>query len=335
MSKRKIIAFLMTFVMLFSSALMLFSCTGGNENTEPDVTINAENPDNDEEIIPAIKHVSFTETALKKSATGSIAVELSATVYPHDAAVDKSVDWHIEWGDPTKTEPVETYVKLVPDYDGSNWCTLYCYKAFEGEIIVTVVTREGGFFDTCICTFAGVPTSFEITSDETVETAAFGQYYALGSNTSHTFNLVPSNSINQVGDVNYEFEVIAEGSINTKTQEYVTSSGKTTWVSGTDKTINLSSITKVNNYNDTLFDVTISGNTLTVTVNCTLENYYASSERVSGIITYTDRFHSYTDDYWNYKIIVTETNSGLSQEICLRPVTGVTSVDLDFNHYTF
>lgn len=339
MTKKRIVTLMMAMLLLISTIVMsLASCTS-NEVEDENTTVSANdnvNENEEEKVYSMPKLMSFSAAALERSATGSIDVNVSATVLPVDAQVDKSVDWTVKWADSTKTEPVSDYLTVTPTSDGSANAKISCFKAFEGDIIITVKTRAADFYDTCTVTFIGKPTALSISTNSTVaNNSNFGSYYSLGSSSSYKFNINASNAINQLGDLNYDVQVKAHGSIVTKDQDYNTSNDNITWIDGTESTLNLSSITQISKYEPTLYDISLDGNVLTITVNCTLEDYYSNSVRTSSKVTYSDKFYSYSNDSWYYEVIITETTSGLTQSFKFRPVKGISSVDLAFNTLSF
>ncbi|MBQ9703288.1 MAG: hypothetical protein IJV68_01950 [Clostridia bacterium] len=282
-------------------------------------------------------YLSFSPKAMAASYTGTVFVNVSATVYPENAQ-NKKVDWSVEWADTTNTENVSNYITVTPSADGSTQATITCHKAFEGEILVTVTTREGKHSDTCVVTFLGNPTSIEVSCDEAskLNSSAIGDYYAVGSGNTYTFNITPMNSFGKVGaKCDYTYSVRKVGYIIVKDQQYNTKTDEKTWVDGTGNTVDISTITKINPYYDSIYDCSISGNQLNLTINCTLENYYASSERDSVRVYYRDRFQDYMNDYWYYEITVTETNSGLTDTFRFRPMQTVSGVTLSMGEYSF
>ena len=104
-------------------------------------------------VIPTNEYATYGVTA-----QAEVAYTLTATVNP-SSATNKEVDWGIAWMDASSTfatgKTVTDYVTVVPSYDGSVIATVTCYQAFEGEILVAVTTREGGFQADCIVTFSG------------------------------------------------------------------------------------------------------------------------------------------------------------------------------------
>lgn len=270
------------------------------------------------------------------AANGSVSKTLTAYVYPEDAK-NKAVDWTIEWLDTEETKDISDYLTLVPDSDGSATAQLTCLQAFDGEALVTVTSREGAFFDTCQVLFVGNPTTLSVDCDNLTEkTGSFGTYYEIGAGNSYTFDITPDNVFGTVGaECNYTFEVKGHGSFKTQTQYYSTINDGKSWDEGTEKTVNIADVTTVSKYEPSVFDWSVSGNKLTVNVNCTLENYYTSSVRNGNMITYENRFREYTDDNWYYEVIVTETNSGVSTSFKVRPVKTVTNVVLADDIVTF
>lgn len=275
-------------------------------------------------------------TAAVTAANGSVSKTLTAYVYPEDAK-NKAVDWTIEWMDTEETKDISEYLTLTPDSDGSATARLICLQAFDGEALVTVTSREGAFFDTCQVLFVGNPTALSVDCDNLTEkTGSFGKYYEIGASNTYTFDITPGNVFGTVGaECNYTFEVKGHGSFKTQTQYYYTVNDGKTWEEGTEQTVNIADVTTVSKYEPSVFDWSVSGDKLTVTVNCTLESYYTSSVRNGNMITYENRFREYTDDNWYYEVIVTETNSGVSTSFKVRPVKTVTNVVLADDIVTF
>lgn len=299
-----------------------------------------EAPPQEEEVIEeesGAAEVRSVALAMKAAAAanGGVSKTLTATVYPSDAR-NKAVDWTLEWLDTEKADNLSDYLTLVPSSDGANTATLTCLQAFEGEALVTVTTREGGYIDTCRVVFVGDPTSLTVSCDATTASGSFGSYYELGVGNSYTFDLTPDNAFGFVGaECNYTYTVTGYGSFKVQQQKYSTSYGTRTWVEGTEKTVNIKDVTTVSKYEPSVFDWAIDGNKLNVTVNCTLDSYYTDSIRVENTITYDDKFREYTDDNWYYEVKVTETNSGVSYTFKVRPVKVVTNVVLGDDVITF
>lgn len=287
---------------------------------------------------PGTAEVKSVALAMQAAAAANNGVSktLTATVYPSDAK-NKAVDWTLEWLDTEKQETLSEYLTLVPTSDGAATATLTCKKAFEGEALVTVTTREGGYIDTCRVVFVGDPTSLTVSCPEaTTASGSFGSYYELGVDKSYTFDLKPDNAFGFVGaECNYTYTVTGHGSIKVQQQKYSTSTDSKTWVEGTEKTVNIKDITTVSKYEPSVFDWAIEGDKLKVTVNCTPESYYTASKREGNTITYENKFREYTDNNWYYEVKITETNSGVSHTFKVRPVKAVTNVVLGDDVITF
>lgn len=83
-----------------------------------------------------------------------IELTLEAKIIPEDAT-DQSVDWSLAWADGTDSSDISEYLTVTPTYDGSRIISLKCYQPFEKQIVLTVITREGGFSDNCLIKFEG------------------------------------------------------------------------------------------------------------------------------------------------------------------------------------
>lgn len=94
--------------------------------------------------------------------TNSVNKTITATVLPA-TAINKAVDWSVEWADNTNTSNVGEYITVTPDSDGSTTATVSCYKAFSGNILITVTTRESNYTASCVVTFIGLPTDISAT----------------------------------------------------------------------------------------------------------------------------------------------------------------------------
>lgn len=339
----KIFAFLLVVVLLVST-VCIGILTGGfkdwsefadfkqSQDAEKIPDIQGENS-----AVASIRSLSLKMgAATTMAADQSISKTLTATVFPEDAK-NKELDWKLEWMDETNQTDISEFLVLTPDSDGSLTATLTCKKPFEGEALITATSREGNVFDTCKAVYVGNPSSLELQPEGfSPESGSIGSYYALGAENSYTFNLLPDNVFGQVGaDCNYSYEVTAVGSIKVQDQMYYTVNDGKSWQEGTENTVNISDITTVSKYEPSVFDVTVSGNKLTIDIHCTLESYYENSVRQGNMITYSQRFKEYTNDNWYYELKVTETNSGISKSFKFRPVKVVTHVLLGDDVVTF
>ena len=102
-----------------------------------------------DEVVPMPQAMTF-RTAKSLMATTAVegaaydSVTLSATVKP-DSAVDKTVDWTVEFVNPSSEwatgKTVTDYVTVTPQSDGATVATVQCLKPFGEQIRVTVISR--------------------------------------------------------------------------------------------------------------------------------------------------------------------------------------------------
>ncbi|MBQ9117875.1 MAG: hypothetical protein IJY11_01575 [Clostridia bacterium] len=118
----------------------------------------------------------------------------TATVLPA-TATNKKVDWSVAWAD-GQSGTVTDYVTVTPSSDGSTTASVKCYKAFTGNVVVTVTTRESGYTAECIVTFVGVPT--DLTATGTFAESGDGYYY-FGVGDTYTYNVDLNNIFGTVG----------------------------------------------------------------------------------------------------------------------------------------
>ena len=336
--KKKVIASIVAVVLALATCITLVACVPNN-TTSPESSVVVENKEtvSQTERYAMPRAMSFSQKGLDRSATGSVSVNVYATVYP-DNAPNRKVDWTVEWADSTNTSNVRDYVNVVPESDGSANAVITCYQKFEGEIIVSVITREGRYTDSCTITFIGIPSELSIFGGGFEQgTGSFGTYEKMAVGTTYDLNLVPTNVFGVVeAERSYTYELKAYGSIETKDCTVNTSTDAKSWVSGSEKTINLADITTVSPWYSSMFDITIQGDIINIKVNCTPENYLLSQTRTSSSkLEYDDKFVEYTNDNWYYELVVTEVNTGISTSIMLRPVQSVTGVSLSMGDYQF
>ena len=282
----------------------------------------------------------------------SVDVRIEAYVRPDDAA-NKKVDFSVAWGTaPTHgSEPVENYLTVTPDSDGSTTATVSCKKAFgDDTILITVTTREGGYTATCTVTFTGIADGISISGSTATKKSSSGrgEYYEVGTSKTYTFNISLTNafddvasdlSVKEIGGVGTMY--FGNGSFNdggyiNYTEMYQKDLGE---VAGKFIT-----------------SATISGNTLTVkTGSVVLENYYdhiAPDEYHIVDILYDRYVVEITNDTMGYKdvgdsfvnqnakynaehiddcyfyVTVEDEISGLTQTVKLWLVSSVSGVSL-------
>lgn len=267
-------------------------------------------------------------TATVLAADNSVSKTLTATVLP-ETAENKKVDWSVEWDNTENTTDVTEYVTVTPSADGSTTATVTCYKAFTGNIIITVTTRENGYSATCVVSFIGIPT--EIALNGSLSPSA-GEYN-VGIGETYTFDVTLTNPFNQVGSQfnNITCGVNGVGSVVLGYMEHYNSSGIDKWYDESDETVTLDSL------KENFITISYSAGKLSITTIKSIESYYSSVQRMDGGRTraYHDKFRSYVDDCY-FKVWIKEITSGLTKEFNVRfddaVVTGVNmnNVELSF-----
>lgn len=336
--KGKVISIILAVLLAITAvALVAVLVSPAPKQEESKVAVSDEGFISEGKVYEMPRTMSFSAYSLEKSATNSVSVNVKATVYPENAP-NKKVDWTVEWADSANTSNVSDYLTVVPEGDGSANAVITCYQPFSGEIIVSVITREGKLTDSCVVTFAGKPSELAIEGTGlSTGTGSFGSYINLGSGNTYNFNIVPSNVFGQVGaECNYTYTLTGYGSIVTKDNNMNANTDEVTWIDGTEETVNINDITTVSPFYSSMFDISISGNTLSIKPNCSLENYLTAQTRVSSSkFFYDNEFFKYSNDNWYYELTVTETNTGISNSIKIRPVQSVTGVSLNLSDYVF
>lgn len=163
----QIIALALAFILIAGVIVGVIFWQNGNISFTPigqeqTGTSDEETP-NEEVLVPPIEatisdneHIRLAMSAAVTAVDGEYVEQyITATVLPEEAP-DKTVDWTVAWEDGSDTD-IDNYVQVIPDADGSCNAAIRCYAAFEGTIVVTCVTRDGGFTATCNVTFVGVP----------------------------------------------------------------------------------------------------------------------------------------------------------------------------------
>lgn len=332
-TRNKIIALVLALATVFTLCFTLVACT--DDNT-PDTTTEAAQTetvntlaatDFKTELVSTSGIKLLSATPLAASSTSSYVQQtLTATVLPATAS-NKTVDWSVAWADSSNTATVTDYVTVTPASNGSTTATVTCKKAFTGDIIVTVTTRESGYTAECIVSFVGKPTDITVSSSLTAQSDG----YHVGIGNAYTFNIGLTNPFNSVGAdyQNITVEVNGVGSVVLASKEYYVSSGNTTWYEGT--TVTLDSL------KDKFITANYSNGVLTVNTLKTIESYYESMERIDSGRTryYTNAFKEYASDCY-FTVKITETNSGLSETIKIRfDDSVVTSVSTSVSEMTF
>ena len=262
------------------------------------------------------KAMKFSAVALAANPTG-ISVNVTANVEPA-TATNKAVDWSVMWADNSNTANVTDYVTVTPASNGSTSATITCYKAFTGDILVVVTTREGGYTADCVVSFVGKPTSLKLTSVNANKT---GDKYGLGVGITYDFNINLTNAINAVGDAykDYSVSVVATGDLTVGTYEYdPRGSGK--WYT--------TKAAKLSEFADDIITCTVEGNTLHITIKKSISGYYSDMVRSGTVKTYHNKVQSvdsecYFTVYVNCKKIGVNMQDTVKVAIDSSVVTGV------------
>ena len=282
----------------------------------------------------------------------SVDVRIEAYVRPDDAA-NKKVDFSVAWGTaPTHgSEPVENYLTVTPDSDGSTTATVSCKKAFgDDTILITVTTREGGYTATCTVTFTGIADGISISGSTATKKSSSGrgEYYEVGTSKTYTFDISLTNAFD---DVASDLSVKEIGGVGTMYffNGYSNDAGYYVYSETFQK--DLSEIAS-----KFITSATISGNTLTIkTGSKILENYYdysAPDEYYIVEMLYDRYLVEVRDDLMGYKdvgdsfknqnakynaehiddcyfyVTVEDVISGLTQTVKLWLVSSVSGVSL-------
>ncbi|MBO5067621.1 MAG: hypothetical protein II988_04215 [Clostridia bacterium] len=265
----------------------------------------------------------FSLTAMTYSQTTNTATKtIYAQVLP-STAENKNVSWSVKW-ESENTEDVSNYVTVSPNADNQTYADVTCYAPFDGNIIVTVTTEEGGYTADCIVTFVGVPT--EITIDTIV--ANDGTNYTLGLNGSYAFNVAAINPFNQLGDDYKTLEVSlwCTGSVTKGTYSY--DYWAETWSWENEETVALNTML------DKFVTVEYSNGVATITTGGKqIDEYYEKYTNIDGGRTryYSDKVKEITEDC-KIGLTVKEPTSGVVKVIYLNlDKTAVASVNVTGN----
>lgn len=320
-------------IVLVLATVLCCTLVGCSAKTEaPNATVTASELENN--FSEEIQSTQFVKLAMgvayAAAENGSVSKPITATVLPA-TAINKAVDWSVEWGDNSNTATVTDYVTVTPDSDGSTSATVTCHQAFSGNIIVTVTTRESGYTASCVITFVGVPTDMSISGS--VSPYGANNTYDLGVGLTYTFDVAMTNPFNSVGSGydNITCTLTGVGSINVGYMEHYNSTGKDVWYETSNKVLTLDSI------KDKLISADYSNGKLTVTTVKTIESYYASVKSLDSGRTraYTDKFRSFVDDCY-FTVTVKENNSGITKVMTIRfDDSVVTSVNASVSEMVF
>lgn len=357
-------AFVLTLVILILAVAVTAAMTQGFTNWNPYGwfdELNAEKTDapeadapeadTPETETPAIEgniqnsaHVKLAMSAATTAAEGSKSVTLTATVLPADAP-DKSVDWSVEWDvAPTYGEnPVTDYVTVTPQSDGSNVATVTCLQGFGTDTItVTVTTRVGNYTANCELSYAGLPTSLDITVNgaDTARDEGWGlDMVQVYSGTTYKWDLSLDNELHYIGE-NFEPDyTVSVEAVGTIQLHFYTADGKQDTVITQNLNDNFySAPVHPDKVIDSLVRCSLVDGQIQLYVKCTVDNISRSKVVDGGRAPrrYWE-FVSYTEENKCPYIVVTvtENNTGLSSSVKLHLNSVVTGVSLDSSSIVF
>ncbi|MBO5512205.1 MAG: hypothetical protein J6J01_04110 [Oscillospiraceae bacterium] len=349
--KTKLLAMAMTAVILFT-AVSLASCDPGDlfSDTEAETTASetAESLHIEPEKSPFITVSVSPVTVAVTNNQPTLKQTLTATIKPATTA-NKEVDWTVAWADSTGVGDVTDYITVTPESDGSTNATVTCYKPFTGDIVITVITRDGGFTARCLCNYVGKPTSLVIepTGATMVSDSDWNIRVAeVKSGNTYLFDLLPSNVFGSVSEsytTDYTVSIQTHGGINTTQKNYDSAGTLTGTVNGTVE-LTVADLMESQGYCYAYFPKTGGIHTfLTVRIENGKLKIEAQEDPASFTWTTgnqlgkaTCTFDGYTDDKLPFvTVTVTEKNSGLTQTIHVRTVSAVQSVSLSRSRMSF
>ena len=350
-NKTKLLSLLMAAVMVLT-AVSLASCDPGDlfPDSEARTTAPASSdPLNIEpemspfitvSVSPMTVSVTNNKTTLKQT--------LVATIQPATTE-NKEVDWTVAWADSTGAGDVSDYITVTPESDGSTTATVTCYQPFTGDIVITVITRDGGFTARCLCNYVGKPTSLAIepTGATTVSDSKWNIRVAeVKSGNIYYFDLLPSNAFGSTGGTftpDYDISVQAHGGIDTHQKNY-DSTGAVIGTVNANVELTVADLMDTQGYCYAYFpktgglhvfmDVRIEDGKLKIEAREDPASFTWTTGNQLGKATCT--FDGYTDDKLPYvTITVTEKNTGLTQTVHVRTVSAVRSVSLSRTRMSF
>ena len=255
------------------------------ESSVDNVNISADDFNIEMKSTNGVKLMAASPKVLASNGT-SVSQTITATVEPSTAS-NKKVDWSVMWADSGNTSNVTDYVTVTPSSDGSTTATVTCSKAFTGNILVTVTTREGGFTADCVVSFVGIPTSLKISTTEVTKS---NDKYGLGVGVEYHFTITQNNVFGVVGadyqDISINVE--ATGDLTVGTYEYDSRGASGEWYSVESK--------KLSECMNDILEYSVSGNTLNITMKKSIDGYYSSMERNGTVRTYYNRVQSVDSD---------------------------------------
>ena len=274
------IATLITFILLITSILTMFTACGKTEERSTIQNNDLAFEDNTNMLFSPIRLNSADSAALASYA-------VKATIQPATAS-NQQVDWKVEWASNAtlKNQKISDYLSVTPDSDGSLSARVDCFKSFIGNTaVLSATTRDSKIKGTCNIVFIGKATDIAVQSKAVKKTTAErGEYYEVYPNKTHTFDINLSNVFNSVATPKFTVTKGGNGSVNFGT------------LYGAPDVTTYTDITKkdINQFTDKFItSATVSGTTLTIkTGDKKLEDFYSSSQQDDAMwgTTYYDRY---------------------------------------------
>lgn len=265
-------------------------------------------------------HIKLTSAMALASerATNYTTYTVTAAITP-STATNKTVDWSLAWAEPNSAfaggKKVTDYMTVTPTSDGALTATVTCIKAFEGDILLTVTTREGGYTADCVCSFIGKPTSVTVSSSQVSRSNGT---FALSVGVTYNFDISQDNAYHSVGAAYKDFSVscVATGDLTVGTYEY-DPRGSKAWYS--------TKSAKLSDYMNDIITYTHNGNTLQITLNKSIDGYYSSMVRTGTVKTYYDMVKS-VDSECYFTFYVNNQKTGVNLQDSFKVVVDTTSV---------
>lgn len=325
MTKTKISTMLTSILLLVAMCFSIVSCT---DNKQP---VDKEEKSVETDVLET-EFLNSATISLKASSpmvmateTGTISQKLTATITPA-TATNQKVDWNVAWADEGKTSEVSDFIVVTPDSDGSTSATVTCKAAFEGNIVITVTTRQNSYKAVCVVTFVGVPANITVSTNLSPTNDA----YPVVVGNAYQFGIGLSNPFGNVGSEyqDLQISVSGKGQIKVASKEIYKSGGEK-WYE--DRVIDFASIAS------NFLNVSFENNIVNIYVVKSIESYYAYYDVIDSGRTqyYQDCFREYVSDC-SFEIVLTEPKSGITNSfyVVIDP-NSVTNVSLDANEMLF
>lgn len=234
--------------------------------------------------------IKLSMSTMSTVSDDKVTATVTATITPDDA-VNKEVDWSIAWAGDAElsSEPIENYLRVVPQSDGSLIATIECYKSFRGSTaIVTVTARDGGSSAVVAVVFKGIPDEVVVDTEGLAKIErGIVSCYDLRVGETYMLDISVNNIFNDVGSGYSSFDVKIEGVSSFRVGDLV-------WRNGYDEQwSNFKEIT-LDSVKDQFISAQIVGNQLQINALGRYENYFESVD-TSGAPYYVYK-GAYKDD---------------------------------------